>query len=123
MSSKSLRAADYVAHMLEAIDNILKYTAGFDEQRLHDTPVVRDAVIRNLEVLGEAARNVTRYAPDVATANPQIPWAVIYTTRNRLSHGYMDINLGVVWQVVSRELPPLRAQLEALAAALAASGQ
>ncbi|MFZ5512748.1 MAG: DUF86 domain-containing protein [Pseudomonadota bacterium] len=59
----------------------------------------------------------------MATANPQIPWAVIYTTRNRLSHGYMDINLGVVWQVVSRELPPLRAQLEALAAALAASGQ
>lgn len=123
MSKKFLRAADYVEHMLEAIDNALDYTKGFDEQRLRETPVVRDAVIRNLEVLGEAARNVMRHAPDVVSANPQIPWDVIYTTRNRLSHGYMDVNLSVVWQVVSRELPPLRIQLEALAAALAAPSQ
>ena len=118
MTDKALRAEDYVGHMLEAVTNVLAYTKGFDEARLRQTPVVRDAVIRNLEVLGEAARNVIRHAPTVVAANPQIPWDVIYATRNRLSHGYMDIDLHVVWQVVFRELPELRQHLAALAASL-----
>lgn len=118
MSERRLRATDYVAHMLEAIANVIDYTQGFSETRLRETPIARDAVIRNLEVLGEAARNMIRHAPEVVAANPQIPWEVIYATRNRLSHGYMDIDLHVVWQVVSRELPLLKVQLEALMAAL-----
>jgi len=113
--SKAPRGADYVAHMLEAIGNVLAYTEGFDEARLRATPIVRDAVIRNLEVLGEAARNVMRHAPAIVEAYPQIPWDVIYATRNRLSHGYFEIDLHTVWQVVSRELPPLKAALEEVA--------
>ena len=120
MSDKALRAEDYVGHMLEAVTNVLAYTNGFDGARLRQTPVVRDAVIRNLEVLGEATRNVIRHAPAVVAANPQIPWDVIYATRNRLSHGYMDVDLHVVWQVVSRELPELRQKLAHLAESLSA---
>jgi uncharacterized protein with HEPN domain len=118
VTDKTLRAEDYVGHMLEAVANVLAYTKGFDEARLRETPVVRDAVIRNLEVLGEAARSMIRHAPAVVAANPQIPWDVIYATRNRLSHGYMDIDLHVVWQVVSRELPGLRQHLADLAGSL-----
>jgi uncharacterized protein with HEPN domain len=118
VTGKAPRGADYVGHMLEAVANVLSYTEGFDEVRLRESPVVRDAVIRNLEVMGEAARNVMRHAPEIAEACPQIPWDVIYATRNRLSHGYFDVDLHVVWQVVSRELPPLQRALKELAESL-----
>lgn len=118
MTGKAPRGADYVGHMLEAVANVLSYTEGFDEARLRESPVVRDAVIRNLEVMGEAARNVMRHAPEIVEACPQIPWDVIYATRNRLSHGYFDVDLQVVWQVVSRELPPLQLALRELADSL-----
>ena len=72
-------------------------------------------MIRNREVMGEAARNVMRHAPEFVEACPQIPWDVIYASHNRLSHGYFDVDLHVVWQVISRELPPLRRALKEIA--------
>lgn len=77
---------------------------------------MQDAVIRNLEVIGEACRNITREAPDFAAQNPQLPLAAAYEMRNALAHGYFKVDLQVVWNTVHRDLPQLQQQVQRLMA-------
>ena len=114
MNEKHLRAADYLGHMLDAIQQILNYTASLDEPTYLSVRLIQDAVVRNIEILGEAARNVRTHAPNVADAHPEVPWQDIYGMRNRLAHGYFDVNQHAVWQVVVRELPVLEPRLKAI---------
>jgi uncharacterized protein with HEPN domain len=72
------------------------------------------ALVRLLEILGEAAG---RMPAEVCTAHPQIPWAQIVALRNRLIHGYDSVDLDILWQILSMDLPPLIAQLESILAA------
>jgi uncharacterized protein with HEPN domain len=73
-------------------------------------------MVRNIEILGEAARNILRHCPELAGEHDDIPWQDIYGMRNRLSHGYFEVNYHAVWQVVVRELPILEPRLLAIAA-------
>ena len=72
----------------------------------------RDAVVRNLEVLGEAGM---RIPDDIRERYPEIPWAQIVGLRNRLIHGYSLVDYGIVWEIVQNELSPLRRRLEKIA--------
>lgn len=121
MNDKRLRAVDYVGHMLDAIHQIQNYTAGLDESDFLNTRLVQDAVVRNIEILGEAAQNVRKHAADIANAHPEVPWQDIYGMRNRLAHGYFDVNLHAVWQVVVRELAILEPLLRSVADGLSRS--
>jgi uncharacterized protein with HEPN domain len=114
MSAKPRRTLDYINHMLEAIARIETYTKDLDRDAFDADPRTQDAVIRNLEVLGEAARNITQNDPAFVAAHPEIPWAQAYRMRNALSHGYADIDLETVWFTVRSSLPTLRSQLTAL---------
>ena len=69
----------------------------------------RDAMVRNLEVMGEAAM---RIPDDIRERYPEIPWAQIVGFRNRLIHGYFLVDYGIVWEIVQDELPQLRRRLE-----------
>lgn len=122
MSEKSLRAVDYIGHMLDAIDQIHDYTAGLDEAAFFNSRLIQDAVVRNIEILGEAARNVRQHCPDWAGAHPDIPWQDIYGMRNRLAHGYFEVNYKAVWQVVVRDIPELEPALRAIAQTLTDTG-
>ena len=73
-----------------------------------------DAVIRNLEVIGEACNNVVKNHPDFAQKHAHVPWGFAYEMRNALAHGYFTVDLGIVWQTVQNDLPALRAQVAAL---------
>lgn len=113
MSRKdSLRIADFLQHILEAIDNIAVYTAGMDEPAFKADPKTRDAVIRNFEIIGEACNNVAKLHPEFAAAHPSVPWGFAYEMRNSLSHGYFAIDLDIVWRTGRDNLPPLRALIE-----------
>ena len=71
-----------------------------------------DAVVRNLEVLGEAARQI----PDeFAAGHPDVPWRKITGLRNRIVHDYFGLDLEIIWQIVRNDLPSLRATLEKIA--------
>lgn len=107
MSRDALRIGDYLAHILEAIARIDKYTEDIDEVGFLRNEMIQDAVLRNLEIIGEAARNIERTAPEFAAQHPEIPWAVIYTMRNRIAHGYFQVDLEIVWRTVQRSLPEL----------------
>lgn len=109
-----LRVTDYLQHILEAIGNIQDYTTGMDLDAFMDDRKTRDAVIRNLEVIGEACNNVARNHPDFALQHANVPWGFAYEMRNALSHGYFTVDLAVVWQTVQNDLPALKSQVLAL---------
>ena len=73
-----------------------------------------DAVIRNLEVIGEACNNIAKNQPDFAAQHASIPWGFAYEMRNALAHGYFTVDLAIVWQTIQHDLPALQRQLNAL---------
>jgi uncharacterized protein with HEPN domain len=107
MTRDPLRVADFLGHILEAIARIAEYTEDIDEVAFLDDKMVQDAVLRNIEIIGEAARNIERTAPDFAARHSEIPWVVIYTMRNRISHGYFKVDLEIVWRTIQIDLPAL----------------
>jgi uncharacterized protein with HEPN domain len=114
MNGKARRTPEYLQHMLEAIQRIKAYMADMDRPTFDTDTRTQDAIIRNPEVLGEAARNVLQYDAAYTAAHPEFPWAMAYRMRNALSHGYADIDLGTVWNTVQTDLPQLEQQLTAL---------
>lgn len=106
---RELRTADYLDPMLDAMSRVETYVAGVaDASAFAQQQIVHDAVVRNLEIIGEAARNVRRFDADFVARHDSAPWAAVCGMRNRITHGYFDINLTVVWQTVRNDLPDLR---------------
>jgi len=114
MSQHSMHAADYLAHMIEAIDRIQSYTKDKSEDEFESDNLLQDAVLRNLGVLGEAAKNFLAVASEQSRLSSGVPFARIYGMRNQIEHGYFAVDMGIVWNVVVREAPLLRPQLEAI---------
>lgn len=109
-----LRIPDYLSHMLDAIKRIFDYIDDIDEVNFLQNKMVQDAVLRNLEVLGEASRNLARYHPDFVRQHDELPWDNMYWMRNRISHGYFSVNFEIIWNTIEKELPLLRQQLEVI---------
>jgi uncharacterized protein with HEPN domain len=105
------RVPDYLSHILRAIERIDRYTADMDEVSFLTNEMVQDAVIRNIEIMGEAAGNILRVDPAFAAQHPEIPWQVMYTMRNRVSHGYDKVDLPIVWKTIRGDLARLHAQV------------
>lgn len=76
--------------------------------------MLQDAVVRNIEILGEAANKISKRFPEFALEYDEIPWDAIYLMRNRIIHGYVSVDYELVWQVVHKDLPSLYAQLQAI---------
>jgi uncharacterized protein with HEPN domain len=109
--TKALRTADYLQHIRDAIDQIVSYTAGMDLAAFSADRKTQDAVIRNLEIVGEACNNIARHHPAFEAEHPEVPWRVAYEMRNALAHGYFTVDVGLVWQTVKADLPVLREQV------------
>lgn len=103
----TLRVADYLEHMQQAARQAIAYTDGMDQAAFATDKRTQQATIFNLLVLGEAAASVLSVDPAFADQHPELPWRVIRATRNRLMHGYFDLNLDVIWETVQTALPGL----------------
>jgi uncharacterized protein with HEPN domain len=114
MNEKARRITQYLDHMLEAIRRINVYTKDHDRTAFDNDTRTQDAVVRNLEIIGEAARQMQQHAPAFVVLHPEVPWALAYKMRNALSHGYAAIDLGIVWNTIQTDLPALELQLAAL---------
>lgn len=99
--------------MLEAIARIRRYVGRKGRTAFLASPLLQDAVIRNVEIIGEAAGRVSR---EFAARHASVPWRDIAGMRHRLIHGYLKVNLDTVWQAVKRDLPALEKDLLAIAA-------
>lgn len=114
MSKDKQRLFDYLQHILAAITRIQDYTDDLDEVTFLNSELIQDAVIRNLEIIGEASRNVSRHYPGYAEQHASVPFAVAYEMRNALAHGYFKVDLEVVWKTIERDLPELEVLVESL---------
>lgn len=93
-----------VKHMYDGAGEIQKFTNGKTRHDLEHDRLLSLAIVHLLEIIGEAANKVT---PDFRAKYSQIPWKSIVEMRNRLIHGYYDIDLDIVWKTVTNEIPPL----------------
>jgi uncharacterized protein with HEPN domain len=99
----------YLDDILGAIDKIGRYTEGLDfEQFQYDSKTI-DAVIRNFEVIGEAAKNIPQTA---RSKYPDIPWKEMAGMRDKLSHEYFGVKYDVVWDTIKKRLPQLKLAIE-----------
>jgi uncharacterized protein with HEPN domain len=100
-----------VRHMVEACEAALRFAAGRQRDDLDNDEMLLFAIVRAVEIVGEAASKVTEEA---RTSHGGIPWKAIIGMRNRLVHAYFEIDTGIVWIAVTVEIPALLAQLRAL---------
>jgi len=104
-------ALEYLDDILEAIGKIERFTDGMVYAEFAGDEMTVDAVLRNFEVIGEAAKNVP---DDVRREYDAVPWSEMAGMRDKLIHGYATIELEIVWMTVEEELPTLRPQIEAI---------
>lgn len=105
----------YVEDMLEFCRRAMTYAAPLTQDTLMADPMRYDAILRNLELIGEAATHVSAETRKLA---PDVPWREMVGTRNRVAHGYLGIASDTVWSIISDDLPVLQTELEALLAKL-----
>jgi uncharacterized protein with HEPN domain len=120
MSKEGQRLADYLGHMLQAVDRINRYTERLDEVAFLQDELVQDAVIRNLEILGEASNNILKRFPDFQAQHPALPLALAYQMRNVVAHGYFKVDFELVWKTIRGDLPSLYVQVNSVRAGLVA---
>lgn len=96
-------------HMLDAAREAISFTGGLHRVDLNEDRKLELALVKDVEIIGEAAFQVSQATRD---SLPGIPWDDIIGMRHRLVHAYFDINLDILWQTIQNDLPPLVAELE-----------
>lgn len=109
----------FLDDILEGIGLIEEYTHGLSEEEFATDRKTFDAVIRNLEVIGEACSNVPA---DIREQYVQIPWRKIVGLRNVVIHHYFGVDPGTVWFIITRQLPGLKREIEKMRCALKSWG-
>lgn len=100
----------FLAHILDAIERIESFTASGYEP-FHSQALIQDAVIRNLEVIGEAVKSLS---DDLRSRHADVPWKQIAGMRDVLIHNYFGVKIETVWRVVVDHLPPLKVKVAQL---------
>jgi uncharacterized protein with HEPN domain len=111
VSKEDLTARDFIGHIIQAAERILEYTKGMSRDEFFADTLKQDAVIRNIEIIGEATNNLLEADPGIAARYPSIPFAQIYGMRNRVAHGYFSVSLPMVWDSVEEDIPELRERM------------
>lgn len=103
MPSRDLRL--FLADILEAIDKVERYTAGLSSEAFEENDMVVDAVVRNLEIIGEAARQIS---PQIRERYTGIDWVAVIGFRNVVIHEYFDVDVDIVWTIATQRLDKFR---------------
>ena len=102
---------DLLSDIQEAAQRIATYTAGMMYDAFLGDTKTQDAVIRNLEIIGEATKNLSS---ELRAKYPDLPWKGMAGVRDRLIHDYFGVNLDIVWQIITAELPEVVVKVEAI---------
>lgn len=108
------RSTDHLDHIRQAAADACGFVAGMDKPAFMADKRTQQAVVMSLVIIGEAATKLMDTDQAFVQAHPSIPWRAMRGMRNRMAHGYFDINLDVVWDTVQTALPELKSQLAAL---------
>ena len=98
----------YIEHILQSIDRIEAYLSGKDHQSFSDDFMTQDAVVRQLEIIGEATKRISK---ELRNINPQVPWSDMAGMRDILIHDYIDVDIDIVWKTASESIIKLKSLL------------
>lgn len=99
----------YLRHILESIGRVREFTRGVPEKRFLKDALVQSAVIRQLEIIGEAVKNLS---PSFRNRHKNVPWKDISGLRDKLIHGYFGVDISLVWGICEKDLPDLKDFIE-----------
>ncbi|UNC93049.1 HepT-like ribonuclease domain-containing protein [Candidatus Contubernalis alkaliaceticus] len=97
-----------IKHMIDASTDILNFTSGKSRNDLENNKMLSLSVVHLLEIIGEAASKISN---NFRNKHDGIPWNSITGMRNRLIHGYYDVDLDIVWKTITNDIPPLLKEL------------
>ncbi len=106
---KAERNELFLEDILECCNNIEEFLVGKVETDLAENKMLRDAIVRNIEIIGEASKNLS---DDLRDENPQVRWRDIMRMRDKLVHHYFRLNLEIVWQTATQNIPKLKSEVE-----------
>lgn len=98
----------YIEHILLAIEKILEYTKGMSLPDFQKNEMAQDAVIRNIEIIGEATKNISS---DLKATYTEIPWKAMAGMRDKLIHDYMGVDTDVLWKTIEKDIPLLESTI------------
>lgn len=98
-------------HIYDAICCIETYIRGIDKSAFAANGMMQDAIVRQIEIVGEAARHVS---DELQEKHPELPWFEMRSTRNKIVHDYLEINTDIIWDTVQNDLPALKPMIEKL---------
>lgn len=105
----------YLQHIHEATERIALYLGDTQREEFYSDLMLQDAVVRQLQIIGEATRSLS---DEFKGNHPEIPWIQIIGMRNRIIHEYFRVNLAIVWEVVRNDLPVIAGQVTKILADL-----
>lgn len=105
------RDRTYIWHIQDAIARIEGYLVGVGRDDFLEKPLVQDGVLHQLQIIGEAAKRLSR---SFREETAEIPWVDIAGMRDKIVHDYLGVDLDIVWQTAVRDIPALKRQIEAL---------
>ena len=109
MKKNNFADKDRCEHILKSIAFIEKYTNGLDEDNFLRDEVLKRAIVREFEIIGEASNHLST---ELKTINKEIEWPKIISLRNRLIHEYMEVNYRIVWEILTEEVSTLKKNME-----------
>ena len=101
----------YLKHVMDAINRIEEYTNNISEKRFMDKNIMQAAIIREIEIIGEATKMLGQEFKD---NHQSIPWKKIAGMRDKLIHGYFGVDLNAVWKTVKEDIPQLKKEIKEL---------
>jgi len=99
----------FLNHILESIKNIEEYSQGLTKEKLTKNIKIQDAIIRRIEIIGEATKNLPK---EILKKYEQVEWNKVIRTRDKLIHGYFGVDLDIVWKIVKKDMPKLKEQIQ-----------
>lgn len=109
------RDQDFLLDIVNAIDRVMSYTSDMTYDEFKDDRKTQDAVIRNIEVIGEATKNLSS---ELRTSYPDVPWSDMAGMRDKLIHHYFGVDNRLVWSAATEELPALLTDIQEIRDAL-----